>query len=83
MSLGFADAIFRRERSDNRKCVCGSQASDESDTFRYKRGHDKCQDFVDYLLFSATAGLICTASSEETVSVVVVVVRIMRDVTHK
>ena len=27
MSLGFADAIFRRERSDDRKCVCGSQAN--------------------------------------------------------
>ena len=26
LSLGFADAIFRRERSDDRKCVCGSQA---------------------------------------------------------
>ena len=38
--------------------------TDESDTFRYKRGHDKRQDFVDYLLFSATAGLICAASSE-------------------
>ena len=25
-SLGFADAIFRRERSDDRKYVCGSQA---------------------------------------------------------
>ena len=24
--LGFADAIFRRERSDDRKCVCASQA---------------------------------------------------------
>ena len=27
MLLGFADAIFRRERSDDRKCVCGSQAN--------------------------------------------------------
>ena len=26
MSLGFADAIFRKERSDDRKCVCCSQA---------------------------------------------------------
>ena len=26
MSLGFADVIFRRERSDDRKYVCGSQA---------------------------------------------------------
>ena len=26
LSLGFADAIFRRERSDDRKCVCASQA---------------------------------------------------------
>ena len=26
MPLGFADAIFRRERSDDRKCVCASQA---------------------------------------------------------
>ena len=26
LPLGFADAIFRRERSDDRKCVCGSQA---------------------------------------------------------
>ena len=25
--LGFADAIFRRERSDDRKCVCASQAT--------------------------------------------------------
>ena len=25
--LGFADAIFRRQRSDDRKCVCASQAS--------------------------------------------------------
>ena len=25
--LGFADAIFRRERSDDRKCVCCSQAT--------------------------------------------------------
>ena len=25
--LGFADAIFRRERSDDRKCVWGSQAN--------------------------------------------------------
>ena len=25
--LGFADAIFRRERSDDRKCVCASQAN--------------------------------------------------------
>ena len=27
MPLGFADAIFRRERSDDRKCVCCSQAN--------------------------------------------------------
>ena len=27
MSLGFADAIFGRERSDDRKCVCCSQAN--------------------------------------------------------
>ena len=27
LSLGFADAIFRRERSDDRKCVCCSQAN--------------------------------------------------------
>ena len=27
LPLGFADAIFRRERSDDRKCVCCSQAS--------------------------------------------------------
>ena len=26
LPLGFADAIFRRERSDDRKCVCCSQA---------------------------------------------------------
>ena len=26
LPLGFADAIFGRERSDDRKCVCGSQA---------------------------------------------------------
>ena len=26
LPLGFADAIFRRERSDDRKCVCASQA---------------------------------------------------------
>ena len=26
LPLGFADAIFRRERNDDRKCVCGSQA---------------------------------------------------------
>ena len=57
--------------------------TDESDTFRYKRGHDKRQDFVDYLLFSAKADLICAASSEEKLCVVVVVVRIMRHVTHK
>ena len=25
--LGFADAIFRKERNDDRKCVCASQAS--------------------------------------------------------
>ena len=25
--LGFTDAIFRRERSDDRKCVCASQAN--------------------------------------------------------
>ena len=25
--LGFADTIFRRERSDDRKCVCASQAT--------------------------------------------------------
>ena len=36
--------------------------TDESDTFRYKRGHRKRKDFVDYLLFSATVGLICSAS---------------------
>ena len=27
LPLGFADAIFRRERSDDRKCVCCSQAN--------------------------------------------------------
>ena len=27
LPLGFADVIFRRERSDDRKCVCCSQAS--------------------------------------------------------
>ena len=27
MPLGFADAIFRRERSDDQKCVCCSQAN--------------------------------------------------------
>ena len=27
MSLGFADAIFGRERGDDRKCVCCSQAN--------------------------------------------------------
>ena len=27
--LGFADAIFRRERSDDRKCVCASQATED------------------------------------------------------
>ena len=27
LQLEFADAIFRRERSDDRKCVCRSQAS--------------------------------------------------------
>ena len=26
LPLGFADTIFRRERSDDRKCVCCSQA---------------------------------------------------------
>ena len=30
LPLGFADAIFRRERSDGRKCVCASQASTTS-----------------------------------------------------
>lgn len=33
--------------------------TDDSDTFRYKRGHDKREEFVDYLLFSATVGLLC------------------------
>ena len=28
--------------------------------FRYKRGHGKCEEFVDYLSFSATVGLFCT-----------------------
>ena len=27
LPLGFADVIFRRERSDDRKYVCGSRAS--------------------------------------------------------
>ena len=29
--LGFADAIFRRERSDDRKCVCASQANSKEE----------------------------------------------------
>ena len=29
LPLGFADVIFRRERSDDRKYVCGSQATDQ------------------------------------------------------
>ena len=29
MELEIADAIFRRERSDDRKCVCCSQAKSE------------------------------------------------------
>ena len=29
--LGFADAIFRRERNDDRKCVCASQAKEDPD----------------------------------------------------
>ena len=32
LPLGFADAIFRRERSDDRKCVCASQANTQRDT---------------------------------------------------
>ena len=55
--------------------------TDESDTFRYKRGHDKRQDFVDYLLFSARADLIRAASSEEKLCVVVVAVRMGVDKT--
>ena len=32
--LGFADAIFRRERSDDRKCVCASQANISAEQVR-------------------------------------------------
>ena len=34
LALGFADVIFRRERSDDRKYVCGSQARTETTTIK-------------------------------------------------
>ena len=37
--LGFADAIFRRQRSDDRKCVCASQAKLTSTFSQYKLYH--------------------------------------------
>ena len=36
LSLGFADAIFRRERSDDRKCVCCSQATSLEFEFHFQ-----------------------------------------------
>ena len=33
------------------------QETDDSDTFRYKRGHGKREEFVDYLLFSGMVGV--------------------------
>ena len=35
LSLVFADVIFRRERNDDRKYVCGSQASFIEETIFY------------------------------------------------
>ena len=43
LPLWFADAIFRRERSNDRKCVCSSQATNHGpyvhskDVFHYRR----------------------------------------------
>ena len=38
LPLGFADAIFRRERSDDRKCVCCSQATVVTAIFKTRNG---------------------------------------------
>ena len=52
--LGFADAIFRRERSDDRKCVCASQASQKVAVFKrrfiYNSFFNLFRDFVCLLL---------------------------------
>ena len=64
LPLGFADAIFRRERSDDRKCVCGSQAnfSDEGG-FIFRNSHDSlCTDPPPLRIFPEGRG-VCTQAT--------------------
>ena len=64
-NLGSKICFWIRRKEHTLSSILGTKVSigemlretDDSDTFRYKRGHGKREEFVDYLLFSGTVGV--------------------------
>ena len=60
LALGFADVIFRSERSDDRKYVCGSQARTETTTIKPVNSPFQASRFTS---LNVTNRILCNTSS--------------------